>query len=184
VKVLDFGLAKAAVSGDLASGSDQDAPTAIAAPTTGQGAIVGTVAYMSPEQAQGLPVDARSDIFSFGVLLYEMFTGAKPFGGNTTVAVLAAVVSQEPRPAREIADLPLEVERLLGRCLRKSADRRIQTMADLHAALVDLKEESDSGKLSTVATQAAGVSRRQPGWLWPAIVVASLVVLILAGAGW
>jgi serine/threonine protein kinase len=154
VKVLDFGLAKAVVTGNLATASNQT-DTAIATPaTTGRGGIVGTVAYMSPEQAQGLPVDARSDIFSFGVLFYEMLTGAKPFGGNTTVALLAAVVNQEPRPVREIADLPLDLERLLSRCLRKSADRRIQTMADLHAALVDLKEESDSGKLSTVAGTA------------------------------
>ena len=181
VKVLDFGLAKGAASGDLAGASDQDAATAIAAPATGQGAIVGTVAYMSPEQAQGLPVDARSDIFSFGVLFYEMLTGAKPFGGNTTVAVLAAVVNQEPRPAREVADLPVEVERLLSRCLRKSADRRIQTMADLHAALVDLKEESDSGKLPPSAASAAAVAPKRVGWLWPAISVAAVVA---AGAGW
>ncbi len=181
VKVLDFGLAKGAVSGSLEGAPDQDAATAIATPTTGQGAIIGTVAYMSPEQAQGLPVDARSDIFSFGVLFYEMLTGAKPFGGNTTVAVLAAVVNQEPRPAREIADLPPEVERVLGRCLRKSADRRIQTMVDLHAALVDLKEESDSGKLSTIGAPAAAGPSKRVAWVWPAIAVAAVIA---AGAAW
>ena len=180
VKVLDFGLAKAAVTGNLANAASQT-DTAIAAPATGDGAIVGTVAYMSPEQAQGLPVDARSDIFSFGALFYEMLTGAKPFGGNTTVALLAAVVNQEPRPVREIADLPLDVERLLSRCLRKSADRRIQTMADLHAALVDLKEESDSGKLSSVAGTAVARPSTRVRWLWPAIAAAAVIA---AGAAW
>jgi serine/threonine protein kinase len=179
VKVLDFGLATAVVSGDLAKPSNQTA-TAIAAPATGGGAILGTVAYMSPEQAQGLPVDARSDIFSFGVLFYEMLTGAKPFGGNTTIALLAAVVNQEPRPVREVADLPLDIERLLSRCLRKSPDRRIQTMADLHAALVDLKEESDSGKLSAVGTAVAHPSTRIR-WRWPVIAAA---VVVAAAAGW
>jgi hypothetical protein len=137
---------------------------------------------MSPEQAQGCrstrgPTSSRS-VCSF----YEMLTGAKPFGGNTTIALLAAVVNQEPRPVREITDLPLDVERLLSRCLRKSADRRIQTMADLHAALVDLKEESDSGKLSSVAGTAVArpSTRRQMacGRQSPAAAV------IAAGAAW
>jgi serine/threonine protein kinase/sugar lactone lactonase YvrE len=183
VKVLDFGLAKLAVSGSLASSAGHDTATALASPSTGQGAIVGTVAYMSPEQAQGLPIDARSDIFSFGVLLYEMLTGAKAFTGDTTVATLAAVVNQEPRAARELADLPPELDRLVGRCLRKDPSRRIQTMADLHAALVDLKEESDSGKLSAASARVATPAGSSPRtrWLWPSIAAAAVMA---AGAAW
>ncbi len=183
IKVLDFGLAKLAVSGSLATPAGQESATALVGPATGQGAIVGTVAYMSPEQAQGLPVDARSDIFAFGVLLYEMLTGAKAFQGDTTVAILAAVVNQDPRSAKELAELPPDLDRLVSRCLRKDPTRRIQTMADLHAALADLKDESDSGKLSAVSAGVAipaGRSRRNR-WLWPLVAAAAVV---LAGAAW
>ena len=185
VKVLDFGLAKLAVTGSLAAPltPGHEPATTLAAPETDQGSIVGTIAYMSPEQAQGLPVDARSDIFSFGALLYEMLTGAKAFTGETKVAILAAVVSQEPRPARDLADLPLELDRLLSRCLRKDPDRRPQTMSDLHVALRELKEDSDSGRLSTAASAIVipAVPRKRNRWLWPAVAVAALFT---AAAGW
>src|SRR6476661_8627349 len=145
VKVLDFGLAKLTES--AAPGEDE--ATRTLKPTTEEGAIVGTISYMSPEQAEGKKVDARSDIFSFGALLYEMVTGRRAFEGATKIAALSAILREEPKPASEIVEgLPRELERIIARCLRKSPERRFQTMADLKVALEELKEESDSGTLS------------------------------------
>jgi Tol biopolymer transport system component len=183
IKVLDFGLAKLAAGGALSTiAPDRESATTLAAETD-RGTIVGTVPYMSPEQAQGLPVDARSDIFSFGALLYEMLTGQKAFTGDTKVAILAAVVNQDPRPARDLADLPPELDRILGRCLRKDPNRRPQTMSDLHVALLELKEDSDSGRLSTAGAAVAVPAgrRHRSTWLWSAIAAASAVA---AGASW
>ncbi len=179
VKVLDFGLAKL---GAIANGDEGENATGIETSVSGEGTIVGTTAYMSPEQAQGLPVDARSDIFSFGVLFYEMLTGARPFSGDTKAATLAAIINQEPRPARELASIPAELDRLLTRSLRKDPNRRPQTMADLHVALLELKEESDSGRLSStsgIAAPAKRPARRTRPW-----VVGSGAMLLVAAATW
>ena len=179
VKVLDFGLAKLAA---IANGDEGENVTTIETSVSGEGTIVGTTAYMSPEQAQGLPVDARSDIFSFGVLLYEMLTGVRPFSGDTKAATLAAVINQEPRPARELASIPAELDRLLTRSLRKDPNRRPQTMADLHVALLELKEESDSGRLSSTSGIAAPTKRPDRNtWPW---VAGSMALLLVAGATW
>src|SRR5271165_4399827 len=139
VKVLDFGLAK------LNEESEADAFAETlhgdGTPLTEEGTILGTVAYMSPEQAEGRKVDARSDIFSFGSVLYEMTTGRPAFSGETKMSTLAAILHKEPSPVREIApDTPRELERIINRCLRKDADRRVQSMADVKVALEDLKE--------------------------------------------
>src|SRR6202035_408459 len=112
VKVLDFGLAKLAEIGPLAATQTTR--------QTEEGAIVGTVAYMSPEQAEGKKVDARSDIFSFGALLYEMFTGQRAFRGDSKMSTLAAILNREPEPAEQV---PREVARIVQRCLRKAVDR-------------------------------------------------------------
>jgi serine/threonine protein kinase len=126
-------------------------------PTTEEGKIVGTVAYMSPEQAEGKKVDARSDIFSFGSVLYEMVTGGQAFHGDTKASTLAAILKDNPRPASKLVDgLPREVERLISRCLRKEVNQRSQHMDDVKIALQELKEESDSGVLG------ATVSRPNP----------------------
>ena len=89
---------------------------------TGEGRIIGTVAYMSPEQAEGKPVDQRSDIFSLGIVLFEMATGARPFDGDTHVSILSAILKDTPRPVTERQDLPREFARIVRRCLAK--DRR------------------------------------------------------------
>jgi Tol biopolymer transport system component/tRNA A-37 threonylcarbamoyl transferase component Bud32 len=180
VKVLDFGLAKLTSRGmprSVAAGAEADATVTVTNRDTEAGSILGTVAYMSPEQAEGKEIDARSDIFSFGVMLYEMLTGRRPFAGDTKLQTLAAIVNQEPRPARQLVEgLPSELDRVLARCLRKDPARRFQTMADLKVALEELKEESDSGRL----TAGVPVPARKRTWLWAA--AGALMVLALAGA--
>ena len=102
---------------------------------------------MSPEQAEGKAVDARSDIFSFGALLYEMLTGKRAFGGESRMATISAVLRDEPKPASEIRPgVPRELERIIARCLRKDPGRRFQQMADLRVALEEVKEESEDGR--------------------------------------
>jgi len=144
VKVLDFGLAKRLFSsGDTSSAAMGELPK------TREGVVLGTLSYMSPEQAEGQPVDSRSDIFSFGAMLYEMVTGRKPFSGSSRLATLAAIVRSEPVPVTQVReDVPRDLERIIMRCLRKQPAKRFQTMADLKVALDEIREESDSGKLA------------------------------------
>lgn len=155
VKVLDFGLAKLAEPAPI---TQDDATRTIAdAPLTMEGSIIGTVAYMSPEQAQGKKVDTRSDIFSLGVVLYEMITGNRAFQGDSTVATLTAILRDEARPMAENApDVPPRLEDVVAKSLKKNPDDRFQTMKEMHMALGALKHESDSGVLyrSQVMTQA------------------------------
>ncbi len=177
VKVLDFGLAK--LTEQFASGVDGETATigADASSMTKEGAIVGTVAYMSPEQAEGKSVDSRSDIFSFGSLLYEMVSGQRAFLGGSSMKTLAAVIEQEPRPILEVVPtLPIEIGRVISRCLRKDLSRRTQHMDDLKLALEDCKEESDSG---VVASGARGPGKS----LWP-LLVAGILIALAAGAVW
>jgi hypothetical protein len=150
VKILDFGLAKLTDRGPLTtlSGSDDATQTMTESPLTVEGSIIGTVSYMSPEQAQGKKVDTRSDIFSFGVVLYEMVTGVRAFAGDSTLTTLSAILRDEIRPVAEFApEAPPQLELVIQRCLRKSPDDRWQTMKDVQMALAALKHESDSGML-------------------------------------
>ncbi len=177
VKVLDFGLAK--LTETLLSG--ENAATLTVNPTTDEGKIVGTVAYMSPEQAEGRKLDTRSDIFSFGSVLYEMVTGRRPFQGDSKASTMAAILKEDPKPASQVVEaLPKELERLISRCLRKDRERRWQNMTDLKVTLQELKEESDSGVLSPTTPTLknrrsfialalvffAGVVLAVAGWLW------------------
>ena len=148
VKILDFGLAK--LTDTLAADEFVSTRTAgrIEEPHTEEGTIVGTVAYMSPEQLEGRKVDARSDIFSFGSLLYEMLTGRQAFRRDSRAATMVAIKSEDPTPTHEILSaIPPQVEEALARCLRKDPQRRWQNASDLKVVLQDLKEESDSGTL-------------------------------------
>src|ERR1700756_3333739 len=107
--------------------------------------IIGTLSYMSPEQAEGKKVDVRSDIFSFGAVLYEMVTGQKAFEGDSKLSTLAAIVKQEPKAVSQLVpDIPPDLEKIINRCLRKDPQRRFHHMEDLKVELEELKEESDS----------------------------------------
>lgn len=164
VKVVDFGLARM----EIPQNTD-GRPF----PQTMEGVIAGTVAYMSPEQAHARPIDARSDIFSFGSLLYEMLTGTRAFRGDSAAATLAEILTKDPPP---IEGLPGDVEKLLNRCLRKEPARRAQSMADVKVALLELKEDSESGRLYEALP---GPQKVRPGFrLWG---VAGPVVLTIAG---
>jgi Tol biopolymer transport system component/predicted Ser/Thr protein kinase len=180
VKVLDFGLAKLTDKGDSSDREFTGTMDPEDTPSSAEGIIVGTVSYMSPEQAEGKKVDARSDIFSFGALLYEMVTGRRAFEGDSRLSTLSAVLREEPKPASQIVEgLPRELERIIVRCLRKNPERRFQTMADLRVALQELKEESDSGTL-----QVTPAVQQQPGRqrVWAAVLLA--VFALGAGTLW
>ncbi len=163
IKVLDFGLAKLTESADFQP-IDERVTTAAAPderqPQTGEGTILGTAAYMSPEQAEGKPADVRSDVFSFGAVLYEMITGRRAFGGATRMSTLAAILTREPEPpSHGVPGLSRDLEKLIVRCLRKSPERRWQSMADLKVTLEDLLEECASRNLPLPS--ATGLAR---GW--------------------
>ncbi len=151
VKVLDFGLARLHDESLRAQG---DAATRLATSgLTGEGRIVGTVAYMSPEQAEGRPVDSRSDIFSMGVLLHEMATGTRPFAGDTPVSIISSIIKDTPTSVTNLrVDLPAELARIIKRCLAKEPDRRYQSALDLRNDLEELASDLQSG-----ASVASGV---------------------------
>ena len=123
--------------------------------------MVGTPAYMSPEQAEGRKVDARSDVFSLGSVLYEMVTGQRAFEGTSLPAVLASVLRDEPKPLiARLPQAPVELERILSRALRKEPSRRFQSMAELKIALEDLRSEVDSGVAITASVRRAPKRKR------------------------
>ena len=166
VKILDFGLAKLTEPAPLSTltGPQDQTRTMAPRPLTVEGSIIGTVSYMSPEQAQGKKVDTRSDIFSFGVMLYEMTTGERAFHGESALTTLSAILRDETRPVAELApEAPPQLEMVIQRCLRKNPDERWQTMKDVEMALAALKYESDSGTLyrSRLADQSS--SAAHPG---------------------
>jgi len=181
VKVLDFGLAKLL---DVSAAADRmvtEAPDVI----TGQGRILGTIAYMSPEQAEGKTVDGRSDIFSLGVMLYEMATGDRPFKGDTSLSTLTAIMRDTPKSVTEInPTIPKELGRVIRRALAKDPDRRQQTGKDLRNELDEIRQELESGELSASTSQAAvhaaaSAPRRIP---WGA-VAGGLALIVAVGAG-
>ncbi|HLJ47990.1 MAG TPA: protein kinase [Bryobacteraceae bacterium] len=175
VKVLDFGLAK------LTEPAKADAfaqTESVQIPAlTEAGTIIGTVAYMSPEQAEAKDIDSRSDVFSFGAMLYEMLTGRRAFLGDSKLSVLATILQKDPTPIRELAEgVPRELEKIIARCLQKDARQRWQSMADLKLALADLVEDIDANRLSSPSPAS-----RQKGWrrwIWPAVAA----LLVTSGA--
>ena len=173
IKVLDFGLAKA--TGGLTKEGASELPTAV---KTDEGVIVGTVAYMSPEQAEGKSVDHRSDIFSIGIILYEMATGQRPFTGETAASVLSSIIKDTPPSITEVNPaLPSLLWRIIRRCLAKDPSRRYQSSLDVRNELEELKGELASGELE----EGAVVPKRSPVVKWFAAATVTMA-LALVGA--
>lgn len=172
VKVVDFGLAKAGRDETLVSGSVTQSMTS---PETAEGVFIGTAAYMSPEQAQGPAVDTRSDVFSFGVVLYEITTGRRAFTGETTLSILAAVIHHEPKPVSEAGVIvPPDLDRIIRRCLRKDPNRRYQHIGDVKLALEELREEIDRTPDEPPPTQSRKLRLAIAGVLLTLVVVSGM----------
>ncbi|MHB8655234.1 MAG: protein kinase domain-containing protein [Terriglobia bacterium] len=182
-KILDFGLAK--LTHPLGTRHDaplhDDATAAMDAEhLTSPGTTMGTVAYMSPEQARGEELDARTDLFSFGAVLYEMATGRQPFTGNTSAVVFNAILSLAPvSPARLNPELPAEFDRIINKAIEKDRDVRYQHASDIRADLKRLRRETESGK--SVAAMPAVTQKASVLKYWLAVI--AFVFLAIAAAG-
>jgi serine/threonine protein kinase len=176
VKVLDFGLAKALDPIEPSAANLMDSPT-LTAQATGVGVILGTAAYMAPEQARGRAVDRRADIWAFGVVVFEMLTGALPFDGDTTTDIVASVITNEPDWARLPATLPEPLVRLLRRCLEKDPKRRLRDIGDARAEL-DAAAAPDARR-PPIGIAAVAPSRRPPAWM----LGTALALALAAGIG-
>jgi serine/threonine protein kinase len=183
VKVLDFGLAK------LVRTADRSQQETIAADehVTAEGRILGTVAYMSPEQAEGKPLDPRSDIFSLGVVLYQMATGKRPFAGDTPISTVSAILKETPPAIHKLrSSVPRHLGRVIGRCLEKPPEKRLQTARDVCNELEGLQKEIASGEhaeltqpsVSGTAAPAARSTAR--AWVGAGVVVVVLALAIYA----
>jgi eukaryotic-like serine/threonine-protein kinase len=174
VKVLDFGLAKAFEPGPVAS--DLSNPPTITSPAmTRMGVILGTAAYMSPEQAKGQAIDKRSDIWAFGCVVYEMLAGTRAFGGEVVSETLAAVLRAEPDWGALPGDTPASIRRLLRRALEKDRGNRLPDMADARLEIDDAAREP-----SAVASASLSISGRREA-AWAAAVVALLLTSVASG---
>jgi Tol biopolymer transport system component/predicted Ser/Thr protein kinase len=182
-KILDFGLAKVSLTPES---------VALSAPTieleedlTTPGSTLGTVAYMSPEQVRGKELDARTDLFSFGTVLYEMCTGTLPFRGDTSGVVFKAILDGTPTSAVRLnPDLPAELERIIAKCLEKDRNLRYQHASDVRTDLQRLKRDTDSAQIS--AAQLPMQRRRWSRWLIPVVVctVAVIALVFVIGVRW
>jgi tetratricopeptide (TPR) repeat protein/predicted Ser/Thr protein kinase len=174
-KILDFGLAKETRASE---GGSRTLTTGLTAP----GAVVGTVAYMSPEQVLGKPLDARTDLFSFGVTLYEMATGVRPFSGGTSAAICDAILHKAPvAPVRLNASVPGELEGIIHKCLEKDRNLRYQHASEIRTDLQRLKRDTDSVVVTTGAKPGAttDIARR-----WKVIAPAAAAMLAVSAAGY
>jgi eukaryotic-like serine/threonine-protein kinase len=158
VKVLDFGLAKLAEPKSRAF--DHEGETQMREMKTSPGMVLGTVAYMSPEQARGLPVDSRTDIWSLGVVLFEMITGQKPFAGATPTDVIISIVERNPALTSYMPKVPSKLEKLINKALAKNRDERYQTAESLLSDLKNLRQ--DVGAVPTAEHPVDGIARPQP----------------------
>jgi serine/threonine protein kinase/roadblock/LC7 domain-containing protein len=173
-KLLDFGLAK---GGEIIQGGDLSSSPTMSRPLTTQGTIVGTLQYMSPEQLEGKATDARSDIFSFGAMLYEMATGKKAFEAKSHASLIAAIMKEEPRPMRELQPMtPLLLEHIVKSCLAKDPDDRPQSAHDLKLELDWIRESSGISDVAKLAVE------RSPARSKSAAIILAVGVLSLIAA--
>jgi tetratricopeptide (TPR) repeat protein/tRNA A-37 threonylcarbamoyl transferase component Bud32 len=187
-KILDFGLAKLAPNARQAAEAvgASGLPTASVEPEhlTSAGAVMGTVAYMSPEQARGEELDARTDLFGFGAVLYEMATGRQPFTGNTSAMIFTAILTQAPTPpVRLNPDCPAELERIINRALEKNRELRYQHASDIRAELQRLKRDTESGRSAGVSPAVGAVREPPLRKRWKALVPAALILVAAAIGG-
>jgi len=185
-KILDFGVAKVVPTADSSSqiSSASGLTVTIDEPhLTGLGSTLGTVSYMSPEQARAKQIDARSDLFSFGAVLYEMATGIQPFRGESSAVIFKAILDGAPTsPVRLNPDLPADLERIINKCLEKDRNLRYQHAADVRTDLQRLKRDTDTGKSAAVIEPAPVSRKRQLQWAAAgavAVIVAILMALFL-----
>ncbi|MDL2718946.1 MAG: protein kinase, partial [Acidobacteriota bacterium] len=180
VKILDFGLARQQPDASAEAGSALATVTA-----TEPGTVLGTATYMSPEQVRGLPVDARSDIFSFGSVLYEMVTGRRAFLGKTTADTMAAILKESPPdPAESGKSIPLALARVITRCLEKAPDERFQSTRDLTYALREIASTTGSSvQMSGVAATQPGVRRGLGAAIAVGVIVLAAALLVALNVG-
>ncbi|MCH7666906.1 MAG: protein kinase [Acidobacteria bacterium] len=178
IKVLDFGLAKLRQEEDRI-----DHTRAKTELLTGEGRMLGTVPYMSPEQLEGRSLDPRSDIFSLGVMLYEMATGERPFRGDSSASLVSSILKDVPRQVDALRpELPHHLGRIVRRCLEKNRERRYQSVKEVHNELTDLRSEIDSGATELRVPAAADAPARRVRW-WLAYGLGGLLLLGAAGYG-